>query len=285
MLSEMPSRWKKAVRQWSTLAKHHRREGFSDRNMEYLLYQTLVGAWPIERDRLVAYMEKAAREAKTHTSWLRIDEPYEAALTDFIDSLLTDEAFVSDLENFVTPLVEPGRVNSLAQTLIKLTAPGVPDIYQGNESWDLSLVDPDNRRPVDYKERRQLLHGLSKATPESILAASDQGLPKLWVIRQGLGLRRQHPEAFGSDYRPLAARGRRADHVVAFTRGEDRVITVVPRLVLTLKNDWKNTQLDLPAGEWRNELTGETIDGGGVGMPDLLKRFPVALLSRQEPTS
>ncbi|MFP5287548.1 MAG: malto-oligosyltrehalose synthase, partial [Thermoanaerobaculia bacterium] len=272
LLSEIPERWAEAVHRW--LERHP----FLDANAAYLLYQTLVGAWPIETDRAVAYMEKAAREAKGRTSWTRIDPEYEDALRTFVEAVLADRDFVADLEAFVAPLVEPGRVNSLAQTLIKITAPGVPDIYQGTELWTLALVDPDNRRPVDYEERRRLLEELAGApapAPEEILARMDEGLPKLWVIRQALRLR----ERVQGSYAPLLARGARAGHVFAFSRGGE-VVTVVPRLVIGLGGDWGDTSLELPPGRWRNELTGDHVDGGEVRLADLLRRFPVALLSR-----
>ena len=266
LLSEIPDRWAQAVRRWL--------RGFSDPNVEHLLYQTLVGAWPIEAERVVAYMEKAAREAKGRTAWTRIDPEYEEELRSFVESVLADRDFVADLEAFVASLIEPGRINSLAQTLIKLTAPGVPDIYQGTELWNLSLVDPDNRRPVDYEERRRLLAELrSEPSPEEILARMEEGLPKLWVIRQGL---RVQP---AGSYDPIPARGARARHAFAFSRGGE-VVTVVPRLVLGLGGDWKDTALDLPAGNWRNWLTGEEVEGGEVRLADLLCRFPVALLSK-----
>ena len=126
-------------------------------NMEYLLYQTLVGAWPLSPERAVAYMVKAATEAKTGSSWIAPNDDYDAALRSFVESVMGDEWFVPEVSAFVAPLIGPGRVNSLAQTLLKLTAPGVPDFYQGSELWDLTLVDPDNRRPVDYRLRREVL--------------------------------------------------------------------------------------------------------------------------------
>jgi (1->4)-alpha-D-glucan 1-alpha-D-glucosylmutase len=159
----------------------------------------------------------------------------------------------------------------------------VPDLYQGTELWDLSLVDPDNRRPVDYICRRRLLAELDGMTPEAIWQRVDDGLPKLWVIRQALDLRRRRPQLFGpqGSYQALSAHGAKANHVVAFARGES-VVTVVPRLVLRLSGTWGDTALKLPTGGWRNELTGEPLSGGEVRLTELLKRFPVALLSREE---
>jgi (1->4)-alpha-D-glucan 1-alpha-D-glucosylmutase len=283
LLSEIPARWAKAVRRWAALNERHRRGGWPDRNTEYLLYQTLVGAWPLESERALTYMEKAIREAKVHTSWTDMNADYEEAVRGFVSDALADPAFSADLAAFVAPLIQPGRVNALAQTLLKLTAPGVPDLYQGTEVWNLSLVDPDNRRPVDYDLRRRLLSALDGATPEEIWARVEEGLPKLWLIRQALALRRQQPELFGpqADYQPLPAKGERAAHVVAFARGHG-IVTVVPRLVLGLNGNWGHTTLELPDGAWRNELTGDAVDGNVTRMSDLLARLPVALLTRRE---
>jgi (1->4)-alpha-D-glucan 1-alpha-D-glucosylmutase len=282
LLSEIPERWGETVRRWFERNGKHRRGGCPDRNAEYLLYQTLVGAWPISVERVQAYLEKATREAKVHTSWTRGNAEYEEALRGFAQAVLEDPDFVADLEGFVAPLVERGRVSSMAQTLLKIAAPGVPDFYQGTEIWDLSLVDPDNRRPVDYVLRRRLLEELEKGMgPEEILARMDDGLPKLWTIRQGIRLRRSRPEAFGPDstYEPLQVSGEKADHAVAFLRGGD-VAVVVPRLGLRLEGDWGDTALDLPAGRWRNELTRDEVEGKNVSLAGLLARFPVALLAR-----
>jgi (1->4)-alpha-D-glucan 1-alpha-D-glucosylmutase len=275
LLSEIPERWGEAVRRWSARCERHRPP---DPDIEYLLYQTLVGAWPIDTERVVAYMEKASREAKGATAWTRVDSEYETALRVFVEGVLGDRELIRDLERFVADLVEPGRVVSLAQTLIKLTAPGVPDLYQGTELWDLSLVDPDNRRPVDYEMRRRLLQELD-GDPEPVLARMDEGLPKLWLIRQALALRRERSKLFAGDYEALNASGERAEHVFAFVRGGGSV-TVVPRLVLKLAGDWKDTSLELLLGTWRNVLTGEELSGGKVRVADLLRRFPVALLSQ-----
>jgi (1->4)-alpha-D-glucan 1-alpha-D-glucosylmutase len=280
LLSEIPGRWGETARRWFESNARHRRGDFPDRNAEYLLYQTLVGAWPVSAERLTAYMEKATREAKTHTSWTRNNAEYEEALRGFVAAILADPGFIADLEGFVADLIGPGRVSSLAQTLLKLTAPGVPDFYQGTEIWDLSLVDPDNRRPVDYGLRRRLLAELKRGmTPEEILARMDEGLPKLWLIHQGLQLRRRLPDVFNGDYAPLRVSGPRADHAVAFLRGGG-VAAVAPRLPLRLGGDWRETALELPPGSWRNELTGEEVAGGSRPVAGLLARFPVALLAR-----
>lgn len=283
LLSEIPERWAEAVERWADHNERHKFGGFPDRNMEYLLYQTLVGAWPIGVERATDYARKAAREAKAYTSWTDPDPDYEKALDAFIAGLLTDREFLADFTGFVEPLIEPGRINSLTQVLLKLTSPGVPDIYQGNELWDLSLVDPDNRRPVDFTTRRRLLESLETATPEQILLRSDEGLPKLWVVRQALAFRKTRPELFGpepdGEYRPIEAEGSRSDHVIAFARGQGCIV-VAPRLPLRLAGQWDKTSLPLPDQQWYNELTGERISGGSTPLATLLNRFPVALLTR-----
>nr|MBA2556869.1 malto-oligosyltrehalose synthase [Chloroflexota bacterium] len=281
VLSEIPDRWAEAVGRWSAWNESYRRGDLPDRNAEYLFYQTLIGAWPLEVERAVAYMEKATREAKQHTSWTDPNDTYEEALREFVRGALGDMGFVTDLEGFVSGIIAPARVSSVAQTLIKLTAPGVPDIYQGAELWDLSLVDPDNRRPVDHGQRAALLSRLAGAVdPEAVLRGMDEGLPKLWVVRQALRLRARRPEWFGryGAYEPLEARGTRAGHVVAYARGGGSV-TVVPRLVAGLADGWEDTTLALPGMRWRNELTGDDLYAGDVPLGEVLARFPVALLA------
>ena len=282
LLAEIPGEWAAAVTRWSQLNARHQSGEHPDKNAEYLLYQILVGAWPIDVDRATAYMAKATSEAKVHTSWTNPNEAYVAAVKNFVAGILQDPEFTADLERFVAPLVEPGRVNSLSQALIKLTAPGIPDVYQGNELWDMSTVDPDNRRAVDYTIRRKLLKELQAGmTPEAIVARSDDGLTKLHVTTRALHLRRDRPELFTKEatYTPLAATGPKADHVVAFLRG-DGAATVAVRLPIKLGADWGDTAIPLPAGSWTNHLTGEKVQGGTTRLADLLKRFPVALLSR-----
>lgn len=283
LLSEIPDVWARAVRRWRMRNEGHRIGEWPDRNTEYLLYQTLIGAWPIDRQRLTSYAEKAVREAKLHTSWTDQNETYERILLGFIHAIMEDRVFCEDVANFVGSLIDAGRINSLAQTLIKLTAPGVPDIYQGTELWNLSLVDPDNRRQVDFTVRQRLLDELACLSPEDILARSDEGLPKLWLIRQTLHLRRDRPEFLrpGAGYRPVCARGAKAGHVVAFMRGEN-VISVAPRLVLRLEGEWGDTALDLPAGRWTNFLTGDSWETDRGRLADILARFPVAILLKEE---
>jgi (1->4)-alpha-D-glucan 1-alpha-D-glucosylmutase len=280
LLSEIPDQWALAVRRWSTINEAHKRNGLPDRGAEYLLYQTLFGAWPLSVERAAAYMEKATKEAKEHTSWIDPDPTYDAALRSFVESVLADPEFTADLATFVGPLVEPGRVTALAQTLLTLTSPGCPDVYQGTELWDLSLVDPDNRRPVDYDVRLALLDKVAGAGPEDVLAWSDDGAPKLWLVHRALGLRRTAASAFGpgSSYASLDVRGEKAAHAVAYVRG-GRVAVLVPRLLLGLGGDWADTTVELPPGRWTSVLDGGSVDGGAVAVGDLLARFPVALLT------
>lgn len=283
LLSEMPGRWSEFVRDASKHNDRHRSGDIPDRNTEYLFYQTLVGAWPIDIDRMTAYMEKAVCEAKVLTSWTQRNEIYEQGVLDFVRNVMQDVEFRDMLEKFVLPLVMPGRINSLAQTLIKLTAPGVPDIYQGTELWDSSLVDPDNRRPVDFQQRSKLLAELDSISVEEVVDRFNEGLPKLWLICKALRLHNRRPELFGANgsYTPVEAFGAKAGHVVAFMRG-NVAMTVVPRLVLGLGGKWGDTAVDLGSGRWRNELTGDQFQGGEIRLSQITKRFPVGLLVKEE---
>jgi (1->4)-alpha-D-glucan 1-alpha-D-glucosylmutase len=280
VLSEIPEAWRAAVLRWSEMNDRYHSHHFPDRNAEYLFYQTLVGAWPVSVERISAYMEKASCEAKQQTDWNDRNIEYDAALKKFIVAVLADRHFSADLESFVARLVGPAQVNSLAQTLLKLTAPGVPDIYQGNELPDFSLVDPDNRRPVDYQRRQRLLAASRNLAGREIWERRDDALPKIWLIQNTLALRAKYPDIFEGSYEPLGAQGERANHVIAFIRGGG-VITIVPRFVLELKGDWADTTLELPAGVWHHEFTGETFAGNLVA-GELFKNFPVALLVKTE---
>jgi (1->4)-alpha-D-glucan 1-alpha-D-glucosylmutase len=258
-----------------------RRDYIPDRNTEYLIYQTMVGVWPIDPDRKSGYILKAIREAKAHTSWTQPNEKYEEAVGEFVKSLFESRWFMDKLEPFVNSVREAGRVNSLSAVLLKITTPGVPDFYQGTEIWEHSLVDPDNRRPVNYEVRRRLLSEARDLSVEQVWRRAEQGISKLWLTWRALGVRRSHPEWLGgtAEYRPLLAEGPKAEHVLAFVRGEGAVV-VVPRLPLKLAGKWDDTTLELPQGRWLNELTGETIDGGRRRLSDMLAKFPVALLTR-----
>ena len=282
VLTEIPSRWRTALLRWSRRNRVFKTNGFPDHNTEYFLYQTLIGAWPISKDRVVTYMEKAVREAKQQTSWTQQNKEFEDALRAFIERILESTEFLTELENFVAHILLPGRINSLAQTLLKCAAPGVPDTYQGSELWDLRLVDPDNRGPVDYEIRRSMLAELQAGMPvDEIVKRMDSGLPKLWVIHQGLHLRRDQPQWFDekSPYVPLSIDGSKSMHVIAFLRS-DSVAAIAPRWNVRLGGGFGSTTVELPTGRWKNLLTGEAVNGGGVRVQNLLQRFPVALLKK-----
>ncbi|HUG40097.1 MAG TPA: malto-oligosyltrehalose synthase [Longimicrobiales bacterium] len=294
VLAEIPGRWGETVRRWRAAHADHWTAGVDpDPAMEYLFYQTVVGAWPIDADRLAAYMGKASREAKVRTSWTDPDPAYDDALRRFVTGVREDPVFDEDVGALVKGLVGPGRVVSLAQKLVQLTMPGVPDVYQGSELWDLSLVDPDNRRPVDFQARRDLLAELEAASGKGappfvreLLGRMDEGAPKLWVVREALRARAERPHAFeGGAYEPLEMAGPAADHALGFLRG-DEVAVVVPRLVVGLVRGggWQDTTVALPSGRWESRLTGDGVEAGreGVVMERVLGRFPVALLVRAE---
>ena len=268
VLAEIPDEWAVAVTRW-----HERLDAADapkvDANAEYLLWQTLVGAWPIDEERLSAYMGKATREAKEQTSWTDPDETFDVALRELVRHVLTDRGLIDDIAEWMrTHVKQPARSNSLAQKLLQLMMPGVPDVYQGQELPDLSLVDPDNRRPVDYDLRTNALSDLATADP------------KLRITATALRLRRERPDVFSSSYQPLEADGTAASHAVAFGRGGE-VVTVVTRLPagLARHGGWGETTITLPKGNWRNMLTGRAVDGPGLS--DMLGDLPVALLTRE----
>ncbi len=281
LLSEVATAWPILTRRWRESHAEAFRAGMPGRTMSELLFQTMVGAWPIDAGRLTAYMLKASSEAKQRTSWIEPDSGYREALTELVRALLADAALVADLSHLISRLVEPGRVTSLAMTLLRLTSPGIPDTYQGTELWQLDLVDPDNRRPVDYARRRRMLDELDGGLPPAVAGDAD-GLAKLFTVRAALELRRRRPELFGErgDYLALPVRGARRDHAVAFARGADPgAVTIVPRLLIGLDGDWGDTSVELPEGRWIN-LMGGASHQGEVPLTVLLDGFPVALLER-----
>jgi len=314
VLSEIPTEWKTRIDAWHRFTRGHRmRKGpntVPDKNTEYLLYQTLLGAWPQGRpvthrfvERINAYMIKAAREAGEHTSWLEPEEQYETALAGFVESILDPSPkneFLPAFIPFCKKIAFFGLFNSLSQCLLKIAAPGIPDFYQGTELPQLALVDPDNRRPVTYDKRRQLLKTIVKASSDpltqvaELLANRDDGRVKLFVIARTLATRRQRKELFQSGrYLPLEAGGPFRRHIVAFARvaGEQWFVAVVPRFLTALvgedqdplgKNVWSDTTVSLPPEaprSWRNIFTRQSIQGAaGIAVSDVLQHFPVALL-------
>ncbi|MGK9147553.1 malto-oligosyltrehalose synthase [Plantibacter flavus] len=269
-LSEVADRW----------AEHavalHTANGFPDRRLEQLVWQAAVGAWPIERDRLHAYVEKAAREAGDSTSWITPDQAFETALHAAVDGIYDSRRANAAIVDAVADVEAAGWSNSLVAKALQLTMPGVPDVYQGSELWDRSLVDPDNRRPVDFGERRAVLARIDEGWLPTVAA---DGAAKLLVTTRLLRLRRDHPERF-VDYSPLRATGHAAEHVVGFSRGG--VVTVATRLPigLTARGGWKHTTVALPNGRWIDVLSGREIDGGEVEVGALLEQYPVAVLTR-----
>ena len=281
VLAESPSAWSAEVTAW-----HARAVGLPDARppdppTEYLLWQTLVGAWPIDDDRLTAYLRKAMREAKLTTSWTDPDSDYESAVVSFARRAIADREIAGRVAAFVTWIARDAAVNTLGAKLVQLTMPGVPDVYQGCELTGLALVDPDNRRPVDFELRRSMLSGLGHACqdrPAGSAGPARSAVPavpvgpanaddpadqefldaaKLLVTSRALRLRREHPGWFTGDYRPLAVSGAAAAHVVAFCRG-GQAITVATRLPARLRRSggWRDTALAVPTGRWRDVLTG-----------------------------
>ncbi|MBV8528673.1 MAG: hypothetical protein JOZ75_10185 [Candidatus Dormibacteraeota bacterium] len=286
MLSEMPDAWAEAVSRWHQIAMRHRGGRAPTPGAAYLFFQTMVAAHPISVDRCSEYMRKAVREAKQETSWLDPDAEYEEQMGAFVGEMLGDGEFIAEVDAFLRAMTPAWQIASLSQTLLKCVIPGVPDIYQGCELWDLSLVDPDNRRAVDYGRRAALLHGLDQLDAMAIMRRRDSGLPKLHVIREALALRARRPATFGpgSAYLWCDATGAKAEHAVISMRGAPGsgpgVVAVAVRLAHGLGADWQDTSVDLPPGEWLNVLTGEGVTGGTNRLAGLLDRFPVALLER-----
>lgn len=283
-LTEYPELFRDTVLSWFSMNQDARTAGMPDPNTEYLYYQTLIGAWPIDTERAKAYMQKATREAKEQTSWTQPNQAFEDALNRFIDHTLSNPDFVHSLQSFVAQIQSAGRLNSLTQTLLKHTVPGVPDLYQGSELWDHRLVDPDNRTPVDFSLRASLLDQLKHLTPPQILDRMEDALPKLWVIQQALRVRRDHPACFGprGHYKRLLATGARSDRVIAFLRGS-KVLCCAPRLTAGIQPApyWEATCIELPKGKWHNVLSAQDYRGGPTSVAELFSAFPVALLVKE----
>ena len=312
VLSEMPTAWQQAIYHWSVINTSARtlidEESAPARNDEYLLYQTLIGAFPNEYDdlsdfkeRIIGYMHKAINEAKQHSNWLNPNTDYAESITRFVNHTLDDETFMQAFMPFQRRVSFFGRFNSLSQVLLKLTVPGIPDIYQGNEMWNFSLVDPDNRRPVDFDKRRALLADL-KARAEADAGAlarelvddAESGAIKMYLTYRALHFRRDNEELFQTGtYVPLIVTGEKAQHVCAFLRqGEDTTaLVIVPRLVVGLTKGeeiapvgaevWGDTALDIPDDltTFTNVYTGAelAVTDGQVKLAEALATFPVGL--------
>ncbi|MFT4306041.1 MAG: malto-oligosyltrehalose synthase, partial [Microbacterium sp.] len=267
VLAELPREWS---RQLAALRVH----GSTGHGpFDALLWQAIVGAWPASPERLHAYAEKAAREAGERTTWLEPDAAFEARVHGLVDAAFGDARPAVDA--FVARIAGHGWSNSLSAKLLALAGPGVPDVYQGSELWETSLVDPDNRRPVDFAERARMLARLDAGWLPPIDAT---GAAKLLLVSRALRLRRDRPELFAG-YRPLHAVGTASDHAIAFDRGS--AIAVATRLPVGLERagGWRDTAVPLPAGRWRDELTGAVFAAGSAPLAALLARYPVALLA------
>lgn len=333
VLSELPKEWKSALSRWHRLNRRYKTkvEGRSapDRNEEYLLYQTLLGAWPNETmdedthatfvRRIQEYMQKALKEAKVNTSWINANEAWDNAVNAFIARILEESPsnqFLADFKEFAARIAHCGAFNSLSQTLLKMTVPGVPDIYQGNETWDLSLVDPDNRRPVNYDRNAAMLKSLEErsdvsqpdltAFAQELVENKEDGCIKLYLTARTLQFRREHAALFAEgSYSPQDTSGQHAEHVVAFARrheGEE-IVVVVPRLVTHLTDDtaapvgsvWSDDQLMLsgvePGTVYTNLYTSERIEAsehngrGSIPLATIFATIPFALLVRETSTN
>ncbi len=304
-LSEMPGEWSRAVRRWHTMNRKHRREIDGeiapDANEEYLIYQTLLGAWPVEgitrhnraefTARIQDYMVKAMHEAKVNSSWVEPNAAWDEAVREFIAAILARGAgnrFPQRLAPFAARIAEVGAMNSLAQTVLKLTSPGVPDFYQGSELWDFSLVDPDNRRPVNYKLRQEQFATLAHASSQDLLANWRDGRIKMFAIQRLLALRKETPELFTSGtYTGIAAHGAHADKVIAFERrsGSRALLVVVPRHTATLGFPplgaaWADTHIVPPTPTlWRDIFTAREHSGETLTLSSILADLPFAVLA------
>ncbi|HEY0639539.1 MAG TPA: malto-oligosyltrehalose synthase [Pseudonocardiaceae bacterium] len=274
-MSEVAPRFAARMRLWS------RRRGLPEPTFDLLAWQTLVGAWPIEPGRLREYLRKASKEAKLRTTWNDPDPAFDAAVEAWPEAVLSDGPLAADVAAFVLSIQAAGWSNSLGQKVLQLAGPGIPDVYQGTELWDNSLVDPDNRRSVDFDLRRSLLARLDDGWQPPV---DETGAAKLLVTSRALRLRRDRPDLFHG-YRPLRAAGPAAEHALAFARGPHHsLVAVVTRLPITLTTagGWRDTALPLPPGPgaWTDVLTGRTLDSPCPRLADLLSPYPVALLLR-----
>jgi (1->4)-alpha-D-glucan 1-alpha-D-glucosylmutase len=319
VISELPEEWEAKVAEWHALSKIHKfrrnAQFVPDRNDEYFLYQTLVGAWPFDdsdperfRKRVREYIVKAVREAKVHTVWLKPDKEYEDGYLSFVDKLLDPDPanrFLASFRPFQRKVAFYGMFNGLSQTQIKIASPGIPDFYQGDELWDLSMVDPDNRRPVDYRVRQEMLREIKEREKtdlpgllRDLLEHPEDGRCKLFLIYRALKTRATLPSVFQyGEYLPLGSEGPHKDNVFAFARtfGKNWCVSVVPRLLAGFvpegrmplgKEHWADTRLKIPGDapvRWVDAISGEElqVESGALAVGEILSRFPVAMLEGQ----
>ena len=312
-ISELPELWRRSVPRWRAANRRWKKQledqQAPDSNEEYLLYQTLLATWPLENsgapveqvnsdyvERIQAYMSKALNEAKQNTSWIQPNDEWLDATKNFVAKILEPDRknkFLAAFLPFIEQIARLGAINSLSQTLLKFTAPGVPDIYQGSELWNFSLVDPDNRRPVDYKLRAELLSHLSSKSPQQLLENWPDGSVKMLLTHRILNYRLQHPDLFQrGNYVPLRATGTFADCCIAFARqlASQRILVIVPRLSARvgfppIGDRWKDTTIELPEGfpleRWQQVLTGHEfwIKERRLRLADAMALLPVAILA------
>jgi (1->4)-alpha-D-glucan 1-alpha-D-glucosylmutase len=266
VLSQVPSLWAELVGKWTLQAPP------PDPATGLFLLQNIFGVWPADgvvtdrlRGRLHAYAEKAIREAAVHTTWNDPDTAFETAVHAWLDAVM-DGPVAPELTSLVARLELHARSDALGQKLLALTAPGVPDIYQGTELWEDSLVDPDNRRPVDYHASREALNALSH--------------PKIRVVKAALASRRDRPASFADDgYRPVLPEGPATQHLVSFMRGDDVLVAVTRHTVTLSETGWGDTAVTLPDGEWFDRIGGGRFSGRVLAV-ELFANMPVALLER-----
>jgi len=320
VLSEMPKEWNEKIKKWMKLNRSCKRRSHGseipDKNDEYLLYQTLIGTYPFNDNdtenyirRIKDYVIKAVREAKIHTAWLKPDDRYENAFVEFVDKIFDKEKnseFIEDFQTFQPKIAFYGIFNSLSQSLLKLTIPGVPDFYQGSEIWDLRLVDPDNRGPVDFDRRLSLLNSVKEYSQKNLnefikeaLENSQDGRIKLYLIHETLNLRRRMADLYSKgEFMPLQnITGSKEKNIIAFARRHKNqlAVTIVPRFLFSLVDPgqmplgetiWSDTEIELPdigSSKWYNVFTGEEINSErSINIATILNRFPVALLTGEK---
>ncbi len=298
VITAIPKEWLEKVKEWTELNKHLRINGMPDRNDEYFIYQNLLGSYPMDQEevagyeeRLQAYLQKALREAKLHSGWTNPNEAYESAVSEFLGALLQHAAFMQSFHDFLARVIDHGMVNSLVQLIAKFTCPGIPDVYQGCELWDLSFVDPDNRRPVDYEKRSAMLEELrSVSGPKALWQERRSGKIKLWLTHKLLELRSDLREVFSvGKYKSLEVKGKYHQHILAYARmaAGRAVVVILPLHTAAIagepfEHDWEDTAVVLPSeltGRSQDLLLGRELDlKGPLAVNDLFQEAPFAII-------